>query len=357
LGLIRKIVLLAGVLALIYGGLAFTTLPYWGLHWLGTSGEEEVCTPDVIIMLGGSGMPSESNLMRSWYTARAALSFPEVPVVVVMPGDPADAGSTPALIRKELMIRGVDSSRILFENVGTNTRSQALACAVMLERSIPVMMAKDLPAIEEKNLPGFPDDSLGGRVDRSLPGFPDDTLRGRVDRSLPGFPDDTLRGRVDRSLPGLPDDSLGGRVDRSLPGFPDDTLRGRVDRSLPGFPDDSLGGRVDRSRPGFPDDSLVNRAEKRLPVMLVTSPEHMRRSLLCFRKAGFEQVCGLSAFENAAEADFSFRDDDLGRNPVLVPDVGSNLQLRYQVWTHLRYEIMFTREMLALVYYRLRGWT
>jgi uncharacterized SAM-binding protein YcdF (DUF218 family) len=277
LGLIRKIVLLAGVLALIYGGLAFTTLPYWGLHWLGTSGEEEVCTPDVIIMLGGSGMPSESNLMRSWYTARAALSFPEVPVVVVMPGDPADAGSTPALIRKELMIRGVDSSRILFENVGTNTRSQALACAVMLERSIPVMMAKDLPAIEEKN--------------------------------LPGFPDDTLRGRVDRSLPGLP------------------------------------------------DDSLVNRAEKRLPVMLVTSPEHMRRSLLCFRKAGFEQVCGLSAFENAAEADFSFRDDDLGRNPVLVPDVGSNLQLRYQVWTHLRYEIMFTREMLALVYYRLRGWT
>ncbi len=92
-------------------------------------------------------------------------------------------------------------------------------------------------------------------------------------------------------------------------------------------------------------------------MMLVTSPEHMRRSLLCFRKAGFEQVCGLSAFENAAEADFSFRDDDLGRNPVLVPDVGSNLQLRYQVWTHLRYEIMFTREMLALVYYRLRGWT
>lgn len=272
-------------MALIYGGLAFTTLPYWGLHWLGTSGEEEVCTPDVIIMLGGSGMPSESNLMRSWYTARAALSFPEVPVVVVMPGDPADAGSTPALIRKELMIRGVDSSRILFENEGTNTRSQALACAVMLERSIP------------------------GMEEKSLPELPDDRLRGRVDKSLPGFPDDTLRGRVDRSLPGLP------------------------------------------------DDSLVNRAEKRLPVMLVTSPEHMRRSLLCFRKAGFEQVCGLSAFENAAEADFSFRDDDLGRNPVLVPDVGSNLQLRYQVWTHLRYEIMFTREMLALVYYRLRGWT
>lgn len=216
-------------MALIYGGLAFTTLPYWGLHWLGTSGEEEVCTPGVIIMLGGSGMPSESNLMRSWYTARAAVSFPEVPVVVVMPGDPADAGSTPALIRKELMIRGVDSSRIFFENEGTNTRSQALACAAMLGRSFP--------------------------------------------------------------------------------------------------------------------------------VMLVTSPEHMRRSLLCFRKAGFEQVCGLPAFENAAEADFSFRDDDLGRNPVLVPDVGNNLQLRYQVWTHLRYEIMFTREMLALVYYRLRGWT
>jgi uncharacterized SAM-binding protein YcdF (DUF218 family) len=194
-------------------------------------------TLGAIIMLGGSGMPSESNLMRSWYTARAAVSYPEVPVVVVMPGDPADAGSTPAMIRKELMIRGVDSTRIRFENEGTNTRSQALACAKLMEEALPAMMENDLP------------------------------------------------------------------------------------------------------------------------VMLVTSPENMRRSLLCFRKAGFSKVTGLPAFENAAEADFTFRDDDLGSDPVLVPDVGNNLQLRYQVWTHLRYEILFMREMLALAYYRLRGWT
>ena len=39
------------------------------------------------------------------------------------------------------------------------------------------------------------------------------------------------------------------------------------------------------------------------PILLVTSPEHMRRSILCFQKVGFEKVNALPAFENAVEAD------------------------------------------------------
>jgi len=91
-------------------------------------------------------------------------------------------------------------------------------------------------------------------------------------------------------------------------------------------------------------------------ILLVTSPEHMRRSVLCFRKAGFEKVNALPAFENAVEADLSFDDDKLGGKKTIVPDIGNNINMRYQLWNHLKYEILVVREMLALTYYKLRAW-
>ncbi len=91
-------------------------------------------------------------------------------------------------------------------------------------------------------------------------------------------------------------------------------------------------------------------------ILLVTSPEHMRRAVLCFRKVGFEKVNALPAFENAVEADLSFDDDKLGGNKTIVPNVGESINMRYQVWNHLKYEILIAREMVALTYYKLRGW-
>jgi uncharacterized SAM-binding protein YcdF (DUF218 family) len=229
LRLLRFIILLCGIFFLICVGLSLTTLPYWGYHWLGTSLAKNNDKPVSIILLGGSGMPSESNLIRSWYTASAAVAFPESRVIIVMPGNPGDSAGTPGKMKKELVIRGIDPERIGFEMKGTNTRSQAIHCAEILD-----------PA---------------------------------------------------------------------------------------------------------------------QPVWLVTSPENMRRSVLCFRKVGFNKISGLPAFENASEADFSFRDDELGGKPTILPDVGENLQVRYQLWNHLKYEILIVREMVALTYYRLRGWT
>ena len=92
------------------------------------------------------------------------------------------------------------------------------------------------------------------------------------------------------------------------------------------------------------------------PILLVTSPEHMRRAVLCFRKAGFERVNALPAFENAVEADLSFDDDKLGGNKTFVPNVGESINMRYQLWNHLKYEILIAREMVALTYYKIRGW-
>jgi uncharacterized SAM-binding protein YcdF (DUF218 family) len=226
--MLRNFLVLFGLFFLICIVLAFTTLPYWGYHWLGTSKSELTSEPQTLVLLGGSGMPSESNLMRSWYIEKAAKTFNRANIVIAMPGDLTDSLSTPVLMKKELELRGIHPGRITFENKGTNTRAQALNCQGIIKMQSP--------------------------------------------------------------------------------------------------------------------------------ILLVTSPEHMRRAVLCFRKAGFEKVNALPAFENATEADLTFRDDELGGNRILVPDVGENINMRYQIWNHLKYEILFARELTALVYYKLRGW-
>ena len=228
LRLLRNFFVLVGMFFTICVLIALTTGPYWGYHWLGTSKSELNRKPEFIILLGGGGMPSQSNLMRSWYTAKASKSFTDAKVIIAMPGNLSDSSSTPQKMKEELVFRGVDAANILFENEGTNTRSQALNCERLVKFNSP--------------------------------------------------------------------------------------------------------------------------------ILLVTSPEHMRRAVLCFEKAGFQKVNALPAFENAAEADFSFKDDELGGNKALVPDVGKNMNMRYQLWNHLKYEILIIRETFALTYYKLRGW-
>ena len=228
LKLLRNLFVLIGFFFVVCILLALTSAPYWGYHWLGTSKSGLTREPQYIILLGGGGMPGQSNLMRSWYTSKAYHSFPKAKVMIAMPGDLKDSISTPQKMKNELILRGVDELNILFENEGTNTRSQAIHC-----------------------------------------------------------------------------------------------------------------GRIIKFQSS---------------VLLVTSPEHMRRAVLSFEKAGFEKVNGLSAFENAAEADFRFKDDELGGNKIMVPDVGENMNMRYQIWNHLKYEILIVRETLALFYYKLRGW-
>ena len=228
LRLLRNLLVLFGIFFLVCLVLAFTSAPFWGYHWLGTSKSEIKQKPGYIVLLGGGGMPSQSNLMRSWYTGLAAKSFPDAKVIIAMPGELEDSTGTPQKMKKELMVRGIEGSRISFENEGTNTRSQAINCLGMIKMQTP--------------------------------------------------------------------------------------------------------------------------------VLLITSPEHMRRAVLCFQKTGFEKVNALPAFENAAEADFSFNDDELGGNTVLVPDVGKNTNVRYRFWNHLKYEILIAREMFALTYYKVRGW-
>ena len=232
LGIIFRTILISfGVFFLILICLSFTNLPFWGYYWLGTSVSKVTEKPDYIVLLGGGGMPSESNLMRAYFVCQAAGESPESRIIISIPGDTTDQKSTARLVAAELIRKGIEPQRIFYEEIGTNTRSQALQLQY------------------------------------------------------------------------------------------------------------------------FHSENLTNKA-----VMLVSSPEHMRRAVLTFRKAGFTRISALPAFENAIEASLIFKDEELGGNKLPVPDIGSNITVRYQFWNHLKYELLIARELAALGYYKLRGW-
>jgi uncharacterized SAM-binding protein YcdF (DUF218 family) len=228
---IRILLLSTGSIFLLLCILAFTTLPYYARHWLGTHKGCISVTPSQIILLGGSGMPSEDGLIRCYYTAFLGNKFPLAPIIIALPGDTTDSLSSPVLLRQELIMRGISINRVIFENNGHNTRQQAMK---IYEQS---------------------------------------------------------------------------------------------------------------------GKKFVNQ-----PIALVTSPEHMYRSILSFEKAGFANVQGLPTFENSIEEDNLYFNDIELKGNALVPPIGKSKQIRYQFWNHLKYEILVTRELFALGYYKLRAW-
>jgi len=218
-----------GVFALGIILLAFTSIPFWTWYHMSVKEAGIRRPPDYIVVLGGGGMPSETGLMRTWYGAKAALQFPRATVIVALPGDPDDSLSSVSLMKKELILRGIAPERIVPEDSGTNTRSQAICIRTLVIR--------------------------------------------------------------------------------------------------------------------HPHASLL----------LVSSPEHLYRAVRTFRKAGFQRVDGLPAFEQAIESDITFRAGRLGGRSY-IPDIGQNLTLRYRFWTQLDYEMLLLREYAALAYYKVKGW-
>ncbi len=228
--LLKILLFISGSVFLILCGLAFTKIPYYAYYSLGTSNSKITVSPATIILLSGSGIPSEGGLLRAYYTSRLAKANPDANIIISMPGDLADSMSAPQLTAEEITIRGIDKNRISFENLGRNTCDQAQKLSA-----------------------------------------------------------------------------------------------------------------------GKSSAQLV------LPVTLVTSPQHMKRAVLTFRKCGFTNVSGLPTFENSLETDLSFNDGKLKGNKY-VPSIGNNMQVRYQFWTQLKLEVLVLREYFGLVYYKLRGW-
>ena len=89
-------------------------------------------------------------------------------------------------------------------------------------------------------------------------------------------------------------------------------------------------------------------------IMVVTSPEHLRRTVKCFNKAGFQHVRGMAAYEGVVDFDLSLKHQKL-KGKESIPSIEST-NLRYTFWNYMKLEIDTYREYFALLYYRIKGW-
>lgn len=92
-------------------------------------------------------------------------------------------------------------------------------------------------------------------------------------------------------------------------------------------------------------------------LLVITSPGHMRRSVLALENVGFQSIIPFPAFEIPLEGELRFDDRELGgERRFVAPSTGQTLSLRYELWTQLNYQLICAREFVALGYYWLRGW-
>ena len=74
-------------------------------------------------------------------------------------------------------------------------------------------------------------------------------------------------------------------------------------------------------------------------VLIVTSPTHVRRSVFCFKNEGLEGVWGTSTENTSGDA-----------------DIGGGAFFRYVIWSRMEVQARVVRELIALGFYKARGW-
>lgn len=89
------------------------------------------------------------------------------------------------------------------------------------------------------------------------------------------------------------------------------------------------------------------------PLLIITSTEHVRRTIKCLKKVGFGNVIGMPAQEATVDFNLSLENQKLGGNKI--PSVESS-SIRYTFYNYLKLEIVCLREYIALTYYKLKNW-
>lgn len=114
--------------------LATTSMPFWARYNLARSEAGVPENTKSILVMGAGGFPSETVLLRLWYTVDLAKKLPETKVIVSTPGKFSDSLSTVFQTHQYLVEAGIDSGRILIEAEGLNTRHQALMAYEMYKK-------------------------------------------------------------------------------------------------------------------------------------------------------------------------------------------------------------------------------
>jgi len=88
-------------------------------------------------------------------------------------------------------------------------------------------------------------------------------------------------------------------------------------------------------------------------LLIVTSPEHMYRSILTFEKCGFQNVDGVSSFGAALDNNLLLTPEEYEADEV---PLSRNITMRYNMWNYLKVEVEIIREIIALGYYKYKGY-
>jgi uncharacterized SAM-binding protein YcdF (DUF218 family) len=223
----RIVFVILGVFLFLLVAFSFTSLPFYAFYHLGT-GFPIQNKPTYIVVMGAGGMPGAEGLMRCYYGADAARQFPDAKIIIALPTLPQyfDDSHTKKMYH-EMVLRGVDSTRFLFEITGTNTRQQAANIAQMT------------------------------------------------------------------------------------------------------------------------GDGNQN------CFLVITSPEHINRTVKVFRKLGMDCSGGLPSFEEALDPDLLLTSEELKSGKIPAQRMAA---FRYNMWNYLKLEITVLREYIAIAWYWLNGW-
>ncbi len=126
---VHGVIFVSGLAFLLLLALCFSPYPWRAYSSLSKDPHVLAGKPDVLVMMGGGGIPSKDDFMRSYALAAAARLYPNALVAVAIPGT-----NDPAVVRlkEELVLHGIKPERILWEDQGRNTREQALRMHALL---------------------------------------------------------------------------------------------------------------------------------------------------------------------------------------------------------------------------------
>ncbi|MCD4724217.1 MAG: YdcF family protein [Bacteroidales bacterium] len=211
-----------GIFSFLLFVLSFTDIPFYAYYNLGVGQSALSENPNIIVVLGGSGMPSPDGLIRTYYASEAAKEYENAKIIIALPYNEEDSFHQLDLMANELIIKGIDSLRIKYEPFGFNTRSQAVNIASMFKHN-----------------------------------------------------------------------------------------------------------------------------KEQLALLIITTPEHMYRSIKTFKNVGFTKVGGLPTFEKPIDEE---KLKETGETERI------HLSFRYNMWSYLNYELLVLKEYCAIIYYKLKGW-
>lgn len=99
------------------------------------------------------------------------------------------------------------------------------------------------------------------------------------------------------------------------------------------------------------ESNIVDIDEK---LLIITSTEHLYRTMKCMQKVGFNNIVGMPAQEATVDFNLSLDKEELGGNSS-IPSV-NNTKIRYTFFNYLKLEIVCIREYVAILYYKLKNW-